>query len=38
MGDLGDLHPEDERQACALDRLHVVLGDHPGVGDDDHLF
>jgi hypothetical protein len=34
VGDVGDLHAEDERQALGLDGLLVGLGDHPGVCDD----
>ena len=34
VGDVGDLHAEDERQARGLDRLLVRLGDHPRVRDD----
>ena len=33
VGDVGNLHAEDERQAGRLDRLLVRLGDHPGVRD-----
>jgi hypothetical protein len=34
IGDVGDLHAEDERQACGLDRLHVRVGDHARVRND----
>ena len=34
VGDVGDLHAEDERQAGGLDGLLVRLGDHARVGDD----
>jgi hypothetical protein len=34
VGDVGDLHAQDERQAGGLDRLLVGLGDHARVGDD----
>ena len=33
VGDVGDLHAEDERQSRGLDRLLVRVGDHPRVGD-----
>ena len=34
VGDVGDLHAEDERQARGLDGLHVRVGDHARVRDD----
>src|ERR1019366_1760986 len=34
VGDVRDLHAEDERQARGIDGLLVRLGDHPGVRDD----
>jgi hypothetical protein len=34
IGDVGDFHPEDERQASGLDALLVRLGDHARVRDD----
>jgi site-specific DNA recombinase len=34
VGDVGDLHAQDERQPGGLDRLLVGLGDHAGVRDD----
>jgi hypothetical protein len=37
VGDVGDLHPENERQALGLDGLLVGLGDHPGVRDDGNV-
>jgi hypothetical protein len=37
VGDAGDLHAEDERQARDSDRVLVRLGDHARVGDDRDL-
>src|SRR5215471_5426218 len=37
VGDVRDLHPEDEREPGGLDGLLVRLADHPGVSDDRHV-